>query len=69
MAPILSFLQRFGEVVGNVVLGLLYFVLLGPVAVVLRLVSDPLRRRNPGASAFLGWERDNEDVRAAQRQG
>jgi hypothetical protein len=66
---IAAFLQHFGEVMGNVVLGLLYFLLLGPVAILTRLVSDPLRRRRPSDSAFLPWREENETLTQAQRQG
>jgi hypothetical protein len=68
-ASIAAFLQHFGEVMGNVVLGILYFVLLGPVALLTRLVSDPLRRRRPADSAFLPWREENETLTQAQRQG
>lgn len=64
-----SFFARFGEVMGNVVLGALYFLLLGPVAVFSRLVSDPLRRRRPADSAFLPWEEENDSLAEARRQG
>jgi hypothetical protein len=69
LAPVAAFLQRFGEVMGNVVLGALYFVLLGPLAVLARLVADPLRVRPPRDSAFLRWEQANETLTAAHRQG
>jgi len=69
VAALMAFLHRFGEVMGNVVLGALYFVLVGPVALVARLLSDPLRRRAPRDSAFLAWQPDNETVGAAHRQG
>lgn len=69
LATVLAFLQRFGEVMGGLVLGALYFVLLGPVAVVSRVLSDPLRMRRPADSAFAAWEKENETVGAAQRQG
>ncbi len=69
MATVLAFLQRFGEVMGGIVLGALYFVLLGPVAVISRIFSDPLKMRRPSDSAFAVWEKDNESVSAAQRQG
>jgi hypothetical protein len=42
--------HAIGKVQARVVFSLLYIVLLGPVAVVLRLVSDPLRHRHPPAS-------------------
>jgi hypothetical protein len=67
--PVLAFFNRFGEVMGNVVLGALYFVLLGPVAVLARLVADPLRVRRPRDSSFLPWEPANENLTAAHRQG
>ena len=69
MASVMMFLHRFGEVMGNIILGLLYFVLVGPVAVVTRLATDPLRTKRPQGSAFLPWEKENESVEAASRQG
>ena len=51
LSSVVSFLHRFGEVVGNLVLGALYFVLLGPVALVSRFAIDPLRTRRPPDSA------------------
>ena len=69
LGSLATFLHRFGEVMGNLVLGALYFVLVGPVAVVARLFSDPLRRRRPAGSAFLPWSNENETLSQAQRQG
>jgi len=45
MTALLAFFHRFGEVMGSIVLGALYFVLVGPVALIVRLATDPLRRR------------------------
>ena len=45
------------------------FVLLGPVALLSRLLSDPLRTRPPADTAFQPWAKENETVSAAQRQG
>lgn len=64
-----AFFARFGEVMGNVVLGALYYLLLGPVAIFSRLLSDPLRRRRPADSAFLPWSEENESLTKARRQG
>ncbi|HEY8514245.1 MAG TPA: hypothetical protein VIS07_01890 [Candidatus Binatia bacterium] len=69
LAALLAFFHRFGEVMGGIVLGFLYFVLLGPVALVVRLATDPLRRRRPGDTAFVPWQKDNETLAAAHRQG
>ncbi|HZR82751.1 MAG TPA: hypothetical protein VFD92_16775 [Candidatus Binatia bacterium] len=66
---VLLFLHRFGEVMGNVVLGALYFLLLGPVALVARLLSDPLRAKPPAGSSLVPWRRANETIAAARRQG
>jgi hypothetical protein len=68
-AALLAFFHRFGEVMGSIVLGALYFLLVGPVALVARLATDPLRRRPPRDSAFLAWQKDNETLGAAHRQG
>ena len=68
-SEVMLFLNRFGEVMGNVVLGALYFVLLGPLALIARLVSDPLRTRPPRDSSFLPWEQANETIPSAHRQG
>jgi len=68
-APVAAFLHRFGEVMGGFVLGFLYFALLGPIALLARAVSDPLRRRRPGDSAFVAWQAGNDTVEAARRQG
>ena len=68
-AALLGFFHRFGEVMGSIVLGTLYFALVGPVALIARIATDPLRRRAPRDSAFLVWQKDNETLDAAHRQG
>jgi saxitoxin biosynthesis operon SxtJ-like protein len=42
--------HAIGKVQARVVFSLLYIVLLGPFALVLRLTADPLRHRHPPAS-------------------
>jgi hypothetical protein len=69
MAKAGAFFGRFGEVMGNLVLGALYFLVLGPVAIFTRLFSDPLRRRRPADSAFLPWSEENETLAQGRRQG
>jgi len=68
-ATLLAFFHRFGEVMGGIVLGTLYFLLVGPVALIARVATDPLRRRAPRDSAFVPWQQDNETLDAAHRQG
>ncbi len=65
---ILVFLGRFGEMMGDLVLGAMYFLLVGPLALVARLLDDPLRRRRPRDGAFLPWAGAKHDLRAARRQ-
>lgn len=77
-----AFVERFGEAVASVLLTLVYFVVLGPLALVARIVIDPLGLRAPGsgrgsdASAWQDWpseRRDPVEPRAAlaraRRQG
>ncbi|MEI8357754.1 MAG: hypothetical protein RL698_269 [Pseudomonadota bacterium] len=66
---VMTFLHQFGEVMGNLVLGALYYVLLGPVALVGRLFADPLRMRRPADSSFLPWQEENDTLPEAHRQG
>ncbi len=66
---VVLFLARFGEVMGRLVLGAVYFLLLGPVAVFVRLFSDPLRRRRPDDSSFLPRPSESDVSREAGRQG
>jgi hypothetical protein len=65
---LLHFSERFGSMLSRVLLTVLYFGLLGPFALVYRLVADPLhlRRRK---SNWVAWKRENETVAAARRQG
>ena len=42
--------HAIGKVQARVVFTVLYLVLLGPVAAVMRLAADPLRHRHPPAS-------------------
>jgi saxitoxin biosynthesis operon SxtJ-like protein len=42
--------HAIGKIQARIVFSLFYIVLLGPVALVLRLVSDPLRHRHPRSS-------------------
>ena len=44
------FARRLADFQGRVLLTLLYVVLVVPVGLVLRLVADPLRRRQPRTS-------------------
>ena len=68
MQALLQFSERFGNMLSRVFLTLLYFLLLGPFAIVYRLVADPLRIRRPKDSNWWEWQADNETLRAARKQ-
>ena len=63
-----AFLHRFGQMMGSIILAVIYVVLLGPVALLSRWLSDPLRLR-PTGSGFVPWRERNDDLAAARRQG
>lgn len=64
--------KRFAEAVGNfqarLLLTLLYFVLLAPVALPLRVFGDPLRRRPRGSSFWLPRPVRPASLAGARRQ-
>ena len=68
MKALLHFSERFGSMLSRVLLTILYFGLLGPFALLYRLVADPLHIR-PRKSNWVAWHRDNETVAEARRQG
>ena len=68
MKALLLFTERFGNMLSRIFLTLLYFLVLGPFAVVYRLCADPLRIRRPDDGNWWGWEADNEDLEAARKQ-
>ena len=68
MKALLQFSERFGNMLSRVFLTLLYFLVLGPFAIVYRLVADPLRLRRPTKGNWADWEARNETIHAARRQ-
>ena len=68
MQSFLQFSQRFGHMLSRVFLTLLYFLVLGPFAVVYRIVADPLRRRRPKGSNWSAWEQRENTLAAARKQ-
>jgi hypothetical protein len=69
MKALLEFSERFGSMLSRVLLTVLYFVLLGPFALLYRLFADPLHRARPKDGNWSKWESINEDLKAARRQG
>jgi len=68
MQALLRFSERFGTMLSRVLLTVLYFGVLGPFAVVYRLVCDPLHLRRRPEGNWTGWEASNRTLRAARRQ-
>ena len=68
MRALVVFSERFGSMLSRIFLTLLYFLVLGPFALVYRLVADPLHLRRQSAGNWWAWVADNETVRAARRQ-
>ena len=68
MQSFLQFSQRFGHMLSRVFLTLLYFFVLGPFAIVYRVVADPLRRRRPKDSNWSAWEQRENTLTAARKQ-
>ncbi|MEW6071445.1 MAG: hypothetical protein AB1726_02475 [Planctomycetota bacterium] len=68
MPALLRFTERFGNMLSRIFLMLLYFLVLGPFAVLYRLGADPLRLARPRGGSWWAWTARNEDLRAARRQ-
>jgi len=68
MKALLHFSERFGNMLSRTLLTVLYFVLLGPFAVLYRLVADPLHLRRRRQGNWDPWISDNETLAAARRQ-
>ena len=68
LKPFLEFSERFGNMLSRALLAVLYFVLLGPFALVYRLAADPLHLRRQKRGNWSGWTGTNDTLRAARKQ-
>ncbi len=68
MKAFIQFTERFGNMLSRTLLSLLYFLVLGPFAIVYRLVADPLHLRRRSHGNWTTWERTNDNLRAARKQ-
>lgn len=64
----LRFSERFGHMLSRALLTLLYFVLLGPFALVYRVFADPLHLRRPRQGNWTAWTSVNDTLARARRQ-
>jgi hypothetical protein len=68
MKALIEFSERFGSMLSRMLLFVLYFLLLGPFALVYRLVADPLHLRRRPQGNWTAWSATNETLSAARRQ-
>jgi len=67
-AALLRFSERFGQMLSRTLLTLLYFVLLGPFALLYRLAADPLHLRRRPSGNWSAWTGQNDTLARARRQ-
>ena len=68
MKALLEFTERFGSMLSRVFLTLLYYLVLGPFALVYQLFADPLHLKERPQGNWTTWETHNEHLAAARRQ-
>ena len=68
MKTFVEFTERFGNMMSRTFLTVLYYVVLGPFAVVYKLFADPLRIRRPKQGNWVDWQANNETLKAARKQ-
>ena len=66
--PVVHFLERFGNVVGRLLLTIVYVVAVAPVAIIYRLCADPLGIKHTPASTYHEWQSINDTLEDARRQ-
>lgn len=69
MEKLKAFTERFGSMLSGALLTFLYYVVLGPIALVYQRVADPLRLKRPKSGSNWGpWTQSNDTLSAARRQ-
>ena len=68
MKAFLQLSERFGNMLSRALLSVLYFVLLGPFALVYRAFADPLHLRRRKQGNWTGWTGENDTLPAARKQ-
>lgn len=68
MKALIEFTERFGNMLSRTLLTVLYFVVLGPFAIVYRMVTDPLHLKARPNGNWSAWHATNETLSAARRQ-
>lgn len=68
MKALIEFTERFGTMLSRIFLTLIYYLVLGPFALLYRLAADPLHIARRKDGNWSGWVEDNENLSAARRQ-
>lgn len=68
MNSLIQFSERFGSMLSRLLLTVLYYLVLGPFAVVYQRVADPLHLRRQRSGNWTAWDNRNNSLRAARRQ-
>ncbi len=68
MKALIEFTEHFGSMLSRTLLTVLYFVALGPFALLYQLFADPLHLRRRPAGNWTGWVARSETVDAARHQ-
>ncbi len=68
MKGLLEFSERFGNLLSRILLTVLYYVVLGPFALLYQCFADPLRLRRPAKSNWTDWDRPDSSLNAARKQ-
>lgn len=68
MDALLRFSERFGSMLSRLLLTALYYVVLGPFALVYQRVADPLHLKRRADGNWTRWTGRNDTLDAARRQ-
>ena len=68
MKAFIQFSERFGSMLSRILLTVLYYLVLGPFALVYQRVADPLHLRKRRSGNWTAWDNRNNSLRAARRQ-
>lgn len=68
MKGLIEFTERFGNMMSRALLTVLYFVVLGPFAIVYRLFADPLHLRPRPDGNWSTWQETPNTLERARKQ-
>jgi hypothetical protein len=68
LKTLLTFSERFGQMLSRILLTVLYYGLLGPVALIYQRFADPLHLRKRPTGNWTAWEDQGVGLKAARRQ-